>query len=243
MRCLPRHGLRPPRLRLHDEPTIDRFEREDLPMIAQYVQHEIAPLVRHLERAADENEPPDESMLPNARRYLGLWAPPLDLIPLRRPAGPDVQLWGLGYTNLLQRIAVELFELAALRPRLRRCVFCNAVFAVQDNEANCRWNLWDAETGELLNPCNPERFREWEESTAADKHRKTRKKYDQRIRRALLEADGDYGNTVVQRWIREKESYMSEHRRRPGPKPVVAHRENDVLPVTEADDHHVTSCG
>jgi hypothetical protein len=213
--------------------VIDRFEREDLPRITQYVQHEIAPLARHLGAAADANEAPDPSMLPGARRYLGLWAPPLDLVPLRRPAHPDIQLWGLSYTNLLQRVAVELFELATLRPRLRRCVFCNAVFAVQDNEANCRWNLWDADTGELLKSCNPERFREWEENAAADAHRKTRKKYDQRIRRALLETGGDYRNATVQLRIKEKTAYMEGHRRRPGPKLRVTPTENDVVSVVK----------
>jgi hypothetical protein len=224
----------PPRI-----PTevLERFERDDLPRITQYVQHEIAPLVRDIEAAADANDQPDPSMLPGARRYLGLWAPPLDLIPLRRASRPEAQLWGLTYTDLIARVAVELFELASLRPRLRRCVFCNSVFAVQDNETNCRWFLRDAETGEMLRPCNPESFHEWEKSTAADEHRRTRKRYDQRIRRALLETGGNYHDSAVKRWIDEKQRYMKEHARRPGPTPKIAPKD-DIL---RGDDDQVGS--
>jgi hypothetical protein len=214
---------------------LERFEREDLPRVTQYVQHEIAPLVRHVEAAADANESPDAAMLSGARRYLGLWAPPLDVIPLRRPSRPDEQLWGLTYSDLVQRVAVELFELATLRPRLQRCVFCNAVFVPQAHETNCRWNLWVSETGELLSPCNPERFREWEQSAAADAHRRTRKKLDQRIRRALLEANGNFQDAVVERWIREKQRYMDEHARRPGPRPKIESKHDDVVNEESGD--------
>lgn len=50
-------------------------------------------------------------------------------------------------------LALEVQDLYLHRPRLRRCVFCDAIFVPPKNELNCRWAMWDTATYQALAQC------------------------------------------------------------------------------------------
>jgi len=74
-------------------------------------------------------------------------------------------IYGFRTNTLLERLALEVQDLYMHRPRLRRCVFCDAVFVPGNNELNCRWALWDTTTHQPHAQCaSQETIDQWKPS-------------------------------------------------------------------------------
>jgi hypothetical protein len=50
--------------------------------------------------------------------------------------------WGHRCETLIQRAALEIFELYATNARLRKCIYCGSVFVPHRDERFCQWNAW-----------------------------------------------------------------------------------------------------
>ena len=82
-------------------------------------------------------------------------------------------VWAYQTTTLIERLALEVWDLYVRRPRLGRCVFCGAVYVRRRNEANCRWALWDAESHMALEECaTSEMLAEWIAENPVDRDRR-----------------------------------------------------------------------
>ena len=122
-----------------DTPTASDDVSVHAHRLRQLVEHELVSLVAPIARAADSARRFDTSPTEGVRRFAEVYGPSFQPRRLRR--GERVE-WGQSFTHLLERCALELFELYASRPRLRRCVYCRSVFVPRRNERSCRWNLW-----------------------------------------------------------------------------------------------------
>jgi hypothetical protein len=100
--------------------------------------------------------------------------------------------WGVRCSNLVQRAAVELFDLFQHRPRLGLCHICKRNFVLHGDETNCRWHIWGwlAKAGDrplLYCDQTPQRHDQkspkFEEAETAD-HRKEWSRLNMRVRRA-----------------------------------------------------------
>jgi hypothetical protein len=148
--------------------AIDVFAAAELPAIRAWAVADLGVLVSELERAADARELPDPTRvcihegegLEHARRLLAAYEPRLQPEPLKRRRD-DRRVWGWRFASLDQRVALELFELFALRPRLDRCYLCGRVFVPRGRKRSCRAHLWaQGQHGEALEYCTGERVGE-----------------------------------------------------------------------------------
>jgi hypothetical protein len=135
-------------------------------------------------------------------------------------------VYGFHAKTLFERLALEVQDLYLRRPMLRRCVFCDAVFVPRQNELNCRWALWDAETHRRLAECATEEMVDHWNATHAGTSRsdserdreRERKRIDQRVHRALRRAGNNYHDPEVQNALAEREAFKDHFLKRRGPK-------------------------
>jgi hypothetical protein len=150
--------------------VISDFAANAVPRICGWLRDwDLDALGREIARAADQRDKPDPDRvqtaagdaIATAQRLLEKNAPPLKPVSMRREQDSR-QLWGIAFTNLPQRLAVEAFELFTKRPRLARCRFCRRAFVISTNatgsaRSTCSAHLWNAATHELLEECIPTR--------------------------------------------------------------------------------------
>jgi hypothetical protein len=109
--------------------------------LSEFVANNLARVVAPILTAADTSESLDHEVSDPVRRLIDSCE--LELHPIRlRRAGRT--LWGHRCDNLIQRAAVEAFELHATGARLRRCIYCKSVFVPRRDERHCQWNIWPA---------------------------------------------------------------------------------------------------
>jgi hypothetical protein len=85
--------------------------------------------------------------------------------------------WGRGYESLYERVALELEDLAILRPKPRVCPLCQRVYIpLRANQSVCSNQVWDVLSRQLVRRCTPASERAWDDVEAADyrRRRKTR---------------------------------------------------------------------
>ncbi len=187
-------------------------------------------LVAEIEAAADERRQPraltglddtSEALLGLLEDYYGRLpnALGLELQPLFRRDKPDRLLWGLRFRDLAERVAVELFDVYSLRPRLRRCRLCNRVFVPSSDAQGrqfCRLRLWALPSYVIRRYCVPvEQVDAHNAAVLASEHRRRRKNLWQKWRRD--EQRFGAGSTPAERAREAYESYMAEHERQRGP--------------------------
>jgi hypothetical protein len=183
----------------------------------EFIGNELAPFGADLEANAPGRRP-SEALRPLVRRILDVY--PVRFRPRQfhdRTTGWK-QTWGLGYERLLERVASELQWLYADRPKLRRCVLCDAVFVTTTKRANCTWTLWNAHTNEEIQRCAPpETFTAFAQRGSELEHQRTRKRLNETLRRARLAAGGDEDHPLVKEARATRDNYMDKHRRPRGP--------------------------
>jgi hypothetical protein len=200
--------------------VLANFVANDLPRLWDFA-FDIAPLVAELEAAADRREPPDPARVDHpeggfqaAGRLLETYAPTLAYTALRTPRGDLV--WGLAFDNLASRIAVELFELFATRPQLRRCRYCNRAFAPLPggSKTACHTHLWRqrGKTFETVETCSPPPT----DAHIAAAHTRERKRRHQAMQREIERHGADSRRAEIAR--RDFEEWTSANQRRRGPK-------------------------
>jgi hypothetical protein len=139
--------------------------------------------------------------------------------------------WGLRCKNLIERVAVELFDLTQHRPILSNCSICGRVFVPRGDESNCRWHIWaegakvgarpllycdqSLEHHDRVNPA-------FAEAEAAE-HRREWSRLNMRVRRAqnryerAVAADGPRSRNAgeLRSRLREEEAAFAAFQRRP----------------------------
>ena len=102
--------------------------------------HEFEALVAPIIAAADASTRLEAPVGKGVLRLVDVYGPH-GLHPLRLSRGGRT-VWGHRCDTLIQRAAVEVFELYATQARLRRCIYCHSVYVPQQNERFCQWNVW-----------------------------------------------------------------------------------------------------
>ncbi len=155
-------------------------------------------------------------------------------------------IWGLASRDLVARASLEVFDLYAHRPPLRRCVLCGRVFIPRGNEINCRWHFWawpNAIGDRPVELCN-EAHRLVLEKAERDAHRREYVRLHTRLRRArqrherTIEDSGPRSKAAQQtrEALRAAEAeYVSLERRARGLKPNPVTEPSDLRPKEE---HH-----
>lgn len=149
--------------------------------LREIVNNEFAPLVAPITAAASEARalaiPPSPAVL----RLTQVYGP--NVFMPRRLRRDERMTWGHSFASIVEQAAVEVFEIHASQPRLRRCVYCQSAFVPWRDERCCRWNLWGwpATTGDLaLRLCSHERHQASErfrlEPDARQTHSRERKR-------------------------------------------------------------------
>jgi hypothetical protein len=190
--------------------------------VREFIRNNLEVFAADLEANAPGGRP-SESLRDAVRRFLDFC--PVRFQPRRfhnRLTGAK-QTWGLDYERLCERIALELQWLYADRPRLRRCVLCDAVFVTTMKRANCSWTLWNAETGEEIQRCAPpEAFESFAQRASDLEHQRTRKRLNAALHRARQAAGGDENDPRVRRARGARDAYIDKHGRRRGPTSRIA---------------------
>lgn len=128
-----------------------------------------------------------------------------------------------------ERVAIEVYELTATRPKIRKCCLCGAAFVPHRAEPNCRWNVYPALAkpgDEPLRPCVPdEQLAAFFADQDAGAHKRERKR---RYQRVLREAKRDKNGARHLRAKKEYEDWLEKHRKRKGPPPR-SHHNVDVV--------------
>jgi hypothetical protein len=138
-----RVGLEP---LVHTSRTLDDRapSRRDVALHARriraIVEHELIPIVEPVLLAATESRAVGQPVSEEVLAFIEAYGPSRSRP--RRLLREGRVLWGHRFEHLLERVAVELFELYALNARVRRCRYCNSVFVPRRDERFCRWNLW-----------------------------------------------------------------------------------------------------
>lgn len=127
------------------------------------------------------------------------------------------------FDDLRQRIAMELFELYATRPELRRCRLCKRVFVPRGrSETFCRSQLWrsgDPIAFELCLPGDPSAVaKDYNAVVPLADHQRERKTRHRKWRRELARAGGDATNKRVMRAKADYDVWIEQHGRTRGPK-------------------------
>jgi hypothetical protein len=197
--------------------------------VHEFIQNELAVFAEDLETNAPGGRPSD-SLQRAAERLLDIYS--VRFRPRRfhdRLTG-EKQTWGLDYERMLERIALELRWLYADRPKLRRCVLCDAIFVTTTTRANCSWTLWNAVTGEEIQRCAPaDVFASFDRRTLELKHQRNRKRLNETLRRARQAAGGDENDPRVRRALKSRDDYMREHGRRRGPASRVERDDRELV--------------
>jgi hypothetical protein len=209
--------------------------------LREVVEHELVSLVAPIAQAADSARRFDTSPTKGVLRFAEAYGPSFRPKSLRRGERVD---WAQSFTHLRERCALELFELYASRPRLRRCVYCRSVFVPTRDERSCRWNLWrwPASPGDApLRLCAESRQEEVTKATrqpdARLVHARARKRlwarYDRARRAAIGRGEDPETNRVVIAARNALRDYVEGAGVRRG-RPAVGD-ESNVLPVPEPD--------
>jgi hypothetical protein len=124
----------------------------------EIVRHEFAPLTAPILESAKASQSLEVEPDRGVRRLVHVYGPRTTAP--RRLRRDQRTLWGPSFAHILERAAVEVFELYASHARVRRCIYCGSVFVPRRDERFCQWNLWPwpAEAGDLaLRLCSPQR--------------------------------------------------------------------------------------
>jgi hypothetical protein len=133
--------------------------------------------------------------------------------------------WALRCENLVERAAVEVFDLFQLRPTLRQCSICGRVFVPSGIETNCRWHLWrlPAKGGDPpIEYCDNAQAAAFEQAEAAE-HRREWSRINMRVRRAresferAVARDGPRSKkaAAARSKLKEEEAVFAAFERRP----------------------------
>lgn len=201
-----------------------------------FLAPELAPILA----AADRTARPDPGDVPESvLDVVALYRPPYRPVPFTRGSRT---VWGLATDTILERAAAEIIELYVARPRLRRCIFCNAAFVPTANEANCNWNLWrrPATSGQpAVQRCvdaaviddymaSQERKHEQRATDPAVIHEREKKRLNIAYRRELRKQDGNTSHPLVVHFKKAYDDYMASPtrwRRERGQDPVIVSAE------------------
>jgi hypothetical protein len=149
-------------------------------------------------------------------------------------------VYGFRTKTLLERLALEVQDLYLRRPRIRRCVFCDALFVPRSNELNCRWTLWDAKTHKAVQQCaTAEMTESWITAHASasgaseiDRDReRERKRIDQRVFRALRRSGNNFEHPDVKNALAEREAFQDHFAKKRGPRGRPEAAAVDLVPV------------
>jgi hypothetical protein len=127
---------------LSDLPTHDDQTPDDVlaHRLSEFMANEFNALVAPIIAAADGSTRLDAQLATGVLRLVDVYGPN-GLHPVRLIRDGHT-VWGHRYDTLIQRAAVEVFELHATHARLRRCIYCHSVYVPQQNERFCQWNVW-----------------------------------------------------------------------------------------------------
>jgi hypothetical protein len=164
---------------------------------------------------ATSTQDPTPSLLAEALEFPG----ELRVQPSRLVSRRGGHEWSFRPSDLWSRVALELIELYATRPRVRRCLLCRGAFIPVEREANCRWGLWIVGTNKPLREvCDPEAFETFLAREASEdlEHKRTRTRLSQTHRRRSRDFGPDHWRTIQAR--KAWENYMLANPRKRGPK-------------------------
>jgi hypothetical protein len=142
----------------HEPAVVEHAQR-----VRELVKQNLAPLVLPISAAADAAHrvgDADSDVPEPVLRLVELWGPRVSRPARLRTFGSERTRWGRTYEHLLDRAALEIFELYATHARLRRCRYCGSAFVPRRDERVCRANIWPrtARLGDApLRRCSPER--------------------------------------------------------------------------------------
>jgi hypothetical protein len=112
--------------------------------LAEIVDNNFAAAVAPILSAADASTHLGEDVTPGVRRLVDVFGPkgvhPTKLI------REGKTIWGHRCDTVIERAALEVFELYATRARLRRCIYCNSVYVPRRDERHCQWSIWPSGT-------------------------------------------------------------------------------------------------
>jgi hypothetical protein len=162
---------------------------------------QIEPFARDLQQHARSGSRPGDPPS-DPHRLLDLFPPTLAFWPLRDPSRTSHEGRGaraareetflLRFTNLMHRIALEVFELYTLRPSLRLCAYCGRPFVQRPGKRDtyCRAQLWaaDAQLGDAPIRYCSEALELAVKETAAPSRTRQRKTSYQQVLRAVQRA-------------------------------------------------------
>lgn len=110
--------------------------------LREFIAHEFTAVVEPILAAADASTTIDLGVTRGVRRLIDAYAPrKLQVVKLRRSSS-NRTVWGHCYDTLVERAAVEVFELHAMHARLRRCIYCGSVYVPYRDERYCQWTIW-----------------------------------------------------------------------------------------------------
>jgi hypothetical protein len=162
---------------------VERFADEEGARVADWAINAFGGLgYRLAELARERKRVPVTEHFHVALHNLGRLDPPLALRVRELRNGSGRKFYGVGYRDLVERAALEFFDLASVGPRIRLCQRCGVPFVpiARRGETGCPNNLWDVATGRPLRLCQS-----IGEVDVASKRERERKRVHQKWRRAL----------------------------------------------------------
>ena len=211
--------------------------------LRQIVEDALVPVVAPILSAATESRTLDQTVGDGIIRFITVYGPKQSTP--RRLRSNDRVVWGHTFKHLLDRAAVEVFELYALNSRLRRCCYCNCAFVPERDERSCRWNLWrwPARPGDLpLRYCSQARAdaarRSTQTASSTTIYQRERKrlnaKVDRERKRAIEHNQDPSESPRVRAAQRELTDYIAQHGPPRGRKPTSLDTP-DALPTHDAE--------
>jgi hypothetical protein len=194
----------------------------------EYIEHELLHFATDLEAQAQRGGQPSAALVGSARRYLDVYGPGYTLVRLY-DAKQKRAAWALDPGTITAWVATELAALYLTRPKLRRCVLCDAVFVARPGVWICNGNLWQNGTDLLARCADDARIAEYNATHTSREHDRQRRRLNEALRRAIQNAGGDLEHELVVGARRRRDTYMEKHGRRRGPAPRVAPPQLDLI--------------
>jgi hypothetical protein len=220
---------------------LDALDSSDARLGRDDVQRAFGRFAYDIDRAAGVGGRPSIDLARDATLVPATHGPRITLLTFRGPKhGRPV--YGFRAKTLFERLALEVHDLYLHRPKLARCVFCNSIFVPRNNELNCRWALWDANSHAALAQCATNEATEHWNAThkgaasmfGSEKDReRERKRIDQRVHRAQQRAGSDFNDPAVQEALAERDAFQDHFAKKRGPKGHSAAPEVELLPDHE----------
>jgi hypothetical protein len=212
---------------------IEQFVKEEGPRIADWAIAAFGGLGYQLPELARSRQPvPWREHLHAALNTLNGLTPPAPLRIRELSGSAEETYLSTGYTDLVERAAIEFVDLVTLRPRVKLCRRCGRPFVPTSTrgETGCPNNIWDAFSGEAIARCRETDF----DSNHTRQRDRERRRLHQRWKRAVARHGSDDPAAIdaENRWLAWKAANPPE---RPRGRPETPSAQPDIH-VPEKED-------